>query len=165
MMATLLNLAIWAQFQNPGGPQFGPGGPRFGPGAGGPPPGAAGALVGIMICYFLFLAVLVTFSIIVSWKLFTKAGEPGWASLIPIYNMLVMARICGRPEVFGLVYLIPCVGAILLCFDLARRSARTPASRSACSFWESSSSRSWPSATPSTSSPPHPPPPPAAPRR
>jgi hypothetical protein len=72
-----------------------------------------------MICYFVFIGLVMTFAIIVQWKIFSKAGEPGWASLIPIYNALVMARICGRPEVFGLVYLIPCIGAILLCFDLA----------------------------------------------
>src|SRR5262245_49801260 len=115
MMPTMLDLAIWAQFQ-PGGGGAPPFGPR--PGAG-PPPGANAAILAGLLCYFGFLAVIVTFFIIVHWKIFTKAGEPGWASIIPIYNALVMARICGRQEVFGLVYLIPCVGAIILCFDLA----------------------------------------------
>ncbi|MFO0879266.1 MAG: DUF5684 domain-containing protein [Gemmataceae bacterium] len=113
MMPMMLDLAIWAQM--PGRPGFGqnPGGAQ------GVPPGAAGAIVAGMICYFLFLFAILAFVIIVNWKIFTKAGEPGWASIIPIYNVLVMARICGRQEVFGLVYLIPCVGAIILCFDLA----------------------------------------------
>jgi hypothetical protein len=73
-----------------------------------------------LMCYFLFLGLIAVFFIIVHWKIYTKAGEPGWACLIPIYNMLVLARICGRPEVFGLVYaFVPCVGLIIMCFDLA----------------------------------------------
>lgn len=31
------------------------------------------------------------------WKTFTKAGKPGWASIIPIYNIVVLIEICGRP--------------------------------------------------------------------
>lgn len=113
-MPLLLDLMIWAQFQQPGPRGFGPP-----PGSGPPSSAAAGAAVAAMLCYFLFLFLIVGFFIIVNWKIFTKANEPGWASLIPIYNCLVMARICGRQEVFGLVYMIPCVGPIILCFDLA----------------------------------------------
>lgn len=112
-MPTMLDLVIWAQFQ-PNRPGFGPRG-----GAQGPPPEAVAGMVGFLICYFVFLFAIAAFFIIVNWKIFTKAGEPGWASIVPIYNVLVLARICGRQEVFGLVYMIPCVGAIILCFDLA----------------------------------------------
>lgn len=72
-----------------------------------------------MICMFIFWAVLVTFAVIVQWKIFTKAGEPGWASLVPVYNAMVLARICGRQEIFGLVYMIPCVGPFIVPFDVA----------------------------------------------
>ncbi|HUG89954.1 MAG TPA: DUF5684 domain-containing protein, partial [Planctomycetaceae bacterium] len=45
----------------------------------------------------LFLGVLVLI-IAGVWKTFTKAGEPGWAALIPIYNVVVLCRIAGKPE-------------------------------------------------------------------
>ena len=31
------------------------------------------------------------------WKMFTKAGKPGWAIIIPIYNLIVMLEIAGKP--------------------------------------------------------------------
>src|SRR3989344_1522757 len=31
------------------------------------------------------------------WKIFTKAGQPGWASLVPIYNIVVILRIIQKP--------------------------------------------------------------------
>ena len=57
------------------------------------------------------------------WKVFTKAGEPGWASLIPIYNIIVWCKIVGRPAWWFLLLLIPCVNfviLIMLCIDLAK---------------------------------------------
>ncbi len=58
-----------------------------------------------------------------TWRVFGKAGRPGWASLVPIYNGLVLLKIAGRPSWWLLLLLIPLVGAIALvvvCVDLAR---------------------------------------------
>ena len=46
------------------------------------------------------------------WRVFTKAGEPGWAAIIPIYNIIVMLRIAGMPLWWLLVMLIPLVNII-----------------------------------------------------
>ena len=57
------------------------------------------------------------------WKVFTKAGQPGWASLIPIYNIYVLCKIAGRPGWWVLLMLIPIVQfiiIIILCIDLAK---------------------------------------------
>ena len=57
------------------------------------------------------------------WKMFTKAGEPGWAILIPIYNLYVMCKIAGRPGWWLLLMLIPFVNfivAIILYVDIAK---------------------------------------------
>jgi len=57
------------------------------------------------------------------WKVFTKAGEPGWASIIPIYNLYIWCKIVGRPWWWILLMLIPFVNfivAIILCIDLAK---------------------------------------------
>jgi len=34
------------------------------------------------------------------WKVFTKAGQPGWAAIIPIYNIYIMTKIGGKPDKF-----------------------------------------------------------------
>jgi hypothetical protein len=118
----MLDLLLWAQqqFGGPGGgrpPGFPAGGGGAGAGA------AAGIGVGILICYFVFIGLAIAFSIIVYWKIFTKAGEPGWAAIVPVYNCMILSKICGRGEMFGLLLFVPCVNfvvGIMLTFDLAK---------------------------------------------
>jgi hypothetical protein len=68
----------------------------------------------------LLIALLV---IAAMWKVFTKAGRPGWASIIPIYNMYVWCKIIGRPGWWVILMLIPLVNiviGIIVCIDLAK---------------------------------------------
>jgi hypothetical protein len=61
--------------------------------------------------------------LIAMWKIFTKAGQPGWAVLIPIYNLFILLEIIGRPWWWLLLLLIPGVNiviSIILTFDLAK---------------------------------------------
>ena len=44
-----------------------------------------------------FELALVVFLIVTFWKIFEKAGQPGWACIIPIYNTLIWLRIAGKP--------------------------------------------------------------------
>jgi len=77
--------------------------------------GGIGAIIGLLV------AVIVVASM---WKIFTKAGEPGWASIIPIYSAIVLLKIVGRPAWWFLLFLIPFVNIIVLilvCIDLARK--------------------------------------------
>ena len=58
------------------------------------------------------------------WKVFTKAGQPGWACLIPIYNIYIMCKIAGKPGWWLLLMLIPFVNfiiAIMLCIAIAEK--------------------------------------------
>ena len=69
------------------------------------------------------LAVMV-FMLAAMWKVFTKAGEPGWAVLIPIYNAYIMCKIGGKSGWWVLLMLIPFVNiiiAILLSIAIAER--------------------------------------------
>jgi hypothetical protein len=50
--------------------------------------------------------------IIAMWKVFTKAGKPGWACIIPIYNMIVMLEIVGKPVWWIFLILFPCTSFI-----------------------------------------------------
>ena len=72
----------------------------------------------------VIIAVPIAVLIIGVWKVFTKAGKPGWASIVPIYNMMVMAEITGKPNWWGLLCLIPFVGlifAIILLHGVAEK--------------------------------------------
>jgi hypothetical protein len=75
----------------------------------------ADSLSGGIVATFgvLFLAYLV-FIIACNWKIFTKARQPGWAVLIPIYNIIVMLRIIGRPWWWLLLMFIPIVNIVIL---------------------------------------------------
>ncbi|TMI77777.1 MAG: hypothetical protein E6H10_18350 [Bacteroidetes bacterium] len=66
----------------------------------------------IAIC-FASLAVAV-FLIAAQWKVFTKAGQPGWAAIIPIYNIYIMTKIAGKPGIWTLLCLIPVVNIIFV---------------------------------------------------
>ena len=55
-----------------------------------------GSLYGSFVFWVFYIAVIV-FYIICMWKIFVKAGKPGWASIIPIYSSLVQLEILGRP--------------------------------------------------------------------
>lgn len=71
----------------------------------------------------LFVALLVL--IIVSmWKVFTKAGQPGWASIIPIYNMWVLIQIAGKPGWWFILMLIPFVNLVVGIIVVAALAAR-----------------------------------------
>ena len=69
-----------------------------------------GGLFGIV--YFAVMIIM----IVAGWKIFVKAGEPGWAVLIPFYNMWVMIRIAGKEWWWFLLLFVPLVNfvAILL---------------------------------------------------
>jgi chromate transport protein ChrA len=57
------------------------------------------------------------------WKIFSKAGQGGWKSLVPIYGAVVFLRIVERPGWWFLLLCIPVVNffvALALCIDLAR---------------------------------------------
>jgi hypothetical protein len=73
--------------------------------------GIAAALGGFLLIWL----VLVILAIAGVWKTFSKAGEPGWAAIIPIYNIYVMLKIAGRPAWWLVVILlIPLVNLIML---------------------------------------------------
>jgi hypothetical protein len=56
---------------------------------------------------------LTIFMIIALWIVFTKAGKPGWACIIPIFNVIVLLEIVGKPWWWVLLMLIPVVNIIV----------------------------------------------------
>jgi hypothetical protein len=79
----------------------------------------------------VLICVGVTVFLIASvWKTFAKAGQPGWASVIPIYNTYVVLKMGGKPGWWLLLLLIPLVNvvaAILASIAVAERFGRSQA--------------------------------------
>lgn len=67
--------------------------------------------MGTIIVIYLVLIALMLVSM---WKIFTKAQKPGWAILIPIYNIIVLLQIVGKPWWWLLLMLIPFVNFIFI---------------------------------------------------
>ncbi|MHB0981002.1 MAG: DUF5684 domain-containing protein [Thermoleophilia bacterium] len=66
--------------------------------------GLFGALIGIAFGVVMLAAM---------WRVYTKAGEPGWAAIIPIYNIIVLLKIIGRPAWWIVLYFIPLVNFVV----------------------------------------------------
>jgi hypothetical protein len=82
-----------------------------------------GASAGFWIGYTIFVLAFAILSIVALWKVFTKAGQSGWPSIVPILNNCMIAHVAGRDWWFGLLLLIPCVNFvvwIVLMLDLAK---------------------------------------------
>lgn len=86
--------------------------------------GGAGIFGGVFLLLYLAVLVLVIAGM---WRVFTKAGRPGWAAIIPIYNGWVMFEIAGKPGWWVLLALVPFVNiagivlAIIAYIELAKR--------------------------------------------
>lgn len=68
-------------------------------------------IVAVLLILVIELAI-VAFLLASLWKIFAKAGEPGWAGIIPIYNMIVLAKIAEKPMWWGALVLIPIAGIV-----------------------------------------------------
>jgi hypothetical protein len=74
-----------------------------------------------ILMIILWLAIIV-FIIISYWKVYTKAGQPGWAIFVPIYNFLVMLKIVNKPWWWIFLMLIPIANIVFMIIILHRVS-------------------------------------------
>jgi amino acid transporter len=76
-----------------------------------------------VILIIIFSFILIAFYVYCAWRIFEKAGKPGWASLIPIFNTLVELEIVQRPLWWVFLMFIPGVNlviTVIIIFDLAK---------------------------------------------
>ena len=67
--------------------------------------GTVPTLIGLAVIVFFIASI---------WKVFAKAGEPGWACLVPIYNVIVYLKISGKPLWWIILMIIPFVNLIFM---------------------------------------------------
>jgi hypothetical protein len=74
--------------------------------------------------------VLVVLGIAGAWRMFAKAGEPGWGAVIPIFNLYLFGRMAGRPGWWVWLYLVPVVNIVthlIVCMDVAKNFGKSKA--------------------------------------
>lgn len=64
--------------------------------------------------YTIVWLIVMVILIVANWKIFEKAGKPGWAILIPIYNVIVMLQIVGKPLWWLIMLFIPVVNVVFV---------------------------------------------------
>lgn len=69
-------------------------------------------MYGFLYGWIIFCLAMAIFLIIAQWKVFEKAGQPGWAVLIPIYNIYVMTKIGGKPGWWVLMLILPILNIV-----------------------------------------------------
>lgn len=82
---------------------------------------AGSGVMGILLM-LIYIAVIVLI-IAGLWKTYAKAGKPGWAAIVPIYNIIIMLEIINRPIWWILLFFIPFVNivvGIIISLDLAK---------------------------------------------
>lgn len=78
---------------------------------------------GFSAVYGVIGLVIAVLAVVAMWKLFTKAGKPGWAAIIPFYNTYCLFDISFGNGWLFLLCLVPCVNIVMyviLCFKLAK---------------------------------------------
>lgn len=71
---------------------------------------ANSAINTVMLLVYLGVVVLMIASM---WKVFTKAGQPGWAAIVPIYNTYIILKIGDNPWWYLLLLLVPLVNLLV----------------------------------------------------
>ena len=68
----------------------------------------------IIVLFILLLELAIVGAVIAGiWKVFVKAGKPGWAAIIPIYNLIVLLQIANKPLWWIILFFIPVVGLVM----------------------------------------------------
>ncbi|EPG75893.1 hypothetical protein LEP1GSC058_0437 [Leptospira fainei serovar Hurstbridge str. BUT 6] len=78
---------------------------------------------GVGIVGILIYAVIIVAFLAANWKIYEKAGKPGWSAIIPIYNLVVLMEIVGKPAWWVILFFVPCVNLvvfILVAIELAK---------------------------------------------
>jgi hypothetical protein len=85
--------------------------------------GGGGAMIA-MVIQLIFTLVFAVLIIGGMWKIFAKAGQPGWMAIVPILNIITLCKIAGKPAWWFLLFLCGPVGfiiSIIVNMEIAKR--------------------------------------------
>lgn len=92
--------------------------------------GASAGIAAFLLVVWLAWAAAIIVAIVALWKMYSKAGKPGWAAIVPFYNTWVLAEIGGKPGWWMFLMFIPFVNivvAILIALGIARNFGKSEA--------------------------------------
>lgn len=91
--------------------------------------GVMAAIFAAMAGVWLVFMVIAVVMIVCMWKVFVKAGKPGWAAIIPVYNLIVLLEIAGRPAWWVILILFVPFANIVCLFiayaDIAKKFGKS----------------------------------------
>jgi tetratricopeptide (TPR) repeat protein len=74
------------------------------------------AIIASLAIYYVICIIIAVFTLVCLWIVFSKAGRPGWAAIIPIYNWVVLCQIAGYSGLYFLLVFIPVINIIFMFF-------------------------------------------------
>lgn len=90
--------------------------------------GEVAGMAAFMTTLLLFGFAILLINIIAMWRLFDKAGEAGWKSIIPLYDLYLLCRIAGRNGWWMLSFFVPGVNIVttlIVMIDLAKHFGKS----------------------------------------
>lgn len=88
--------------------------------------GAFAGLAAFWVAFWIICMAFVVVQIVAMWKLFKKAGRPGWASIIPVYNYIVLIQVAEAPMWYlALVFLVNPVGLLMTYIKVAEKFGKS----------------------------------------
>ncbi len=79
--------------------------------------------------FFVLYLVLFILYCVAAWRIFERAGKPGWGIFIPIFNLYLLCKISGRPGWMVIFFFIPLVNVVMgliIALDIARAFSKGP---------------------------------------
>lgn len=89
---------------------------------------ANAAAAGFLIVWYIVILALAVLMLVANWKIFVKAGKPGWGAIVPFYNTYCLFDMSFGNGWLFLLTLVPCVGtvmAIIMYVKLAQAFGRS----------------------------------------
>jgi hypothetical protein len=71
-------------------------------------------MIGVLLIIALIYVAIIALMITSMWIVYSKANQPGWASIVPVYNVIVMLKIAAKPWWWIFLLLIPIVNIIFM---------------------------------------------------
>ncbi len=68
----------------------------------------------------IFGLVFAVIAIVAMYKIFIKAGEPGWAAIVPLYNTYTLVKIAGLNPLLFLLLLVPIVNVVFAIYVMIK---------------------------------------------
>ena len=70
------------------------------------------AILALLGTYSVVMLIWYVIIVIANWKIFTKAGEAGWKSIIPVYNIYILYKICWKTNMFWIMLACSILGTV-----------------------------------------------------